>query len=43
MTQEEKEQRKARDQWLKLIPDEPGGLLREKFLRDHLRRQRGWY
>jgi Ca-activated chloride channel family protein len=25
-------------QWLNLIPDDPGGLLREKFLRDHLRR-----
>lgn len=29
-------------QWLKLIPDDPGGLLREKFLRDYLRRQGGW-
>lgn len=28
-------------QWLKLIPDDPGGLMREKFLRDHLLRQRG--
>lgn len=36
----EKEQAKA--QWLRLIPDDPGGLMREKFLRDHLRRQHGW-
>ena len=36
----EKEQ--AKEQWLRLIPDDPGGLMREKFLRDHLRRQRGW-
>ncbi len=27
--------------WLNLIPDDPGGLLREKFLRDHLRRLHG--
>lgn len=25
------------DQWLRRVPDDPGGLLREKFLRDHLR------
>lgn len=28
-----------KDQWLKLIPDDPGGLLREKFRRDYLRRR----
>ena len=39
---EAKEKQQAKDQWLKLIPDDPGGLMREKFLRDHLRRQRGW-
>ncbi len=38
-SQREKEQ--AKEQWLRLIPDEPGGLLREKFLRDHWRRQQG--
>lgn len=27
---------------LKLIPDDPGGLMREKFLRDHIKRQRTW-
>jgi Ca-activated chloride channel family protein len=36
------EQQQAKEQWLRLIPDDPGGLLREKFLRDHLRRQDGW-
>ena len=38
-----REQQQAKEQWLGLIPDDPGGLMREKFLRDHLRRQRGWY
>jgi len=33
----EKEKQRAKDQWLRLIPDDPGGLMREKFLRDHLR------
>lgn len=37
----DKEKQQAREQWLRLIPDDPGGLLREKFLRDHLRRERG--
>ncbi len=35
----EREQQLAKDQWLHLIPDDPGGLLREKFLRDYLRRR----
>jgi len=39
----EQEKQQAKEQWLRLIPDDPGGLLREKFLRDHIRRQRGWY
>jgi Ca-activated chloride channel homolog len=39
----EQEKQQAKEQWLRLIPDDPGGLLREKFLRDHLRRERGWY
>jgi Ca-activated chloride channel family protein len=38
-----KEQQHAKEQWLKLIPDDPGGLLRGKFLRDHLRRSQGDY
>ena len=42
MTSAEKEKQRAKEQWLKLIPDDPGGLMREKFLRDHLRRQNGW-
>lgn len=37
------EKQQAKEQWLRLIPDDPGGLMREKFLRDHLKRQRGWY
>ncbi|KTC76981.1 tetratricopeptide repeat protein [Legionella brunensis] len=39
----EREKQQAKEQWLRLIPDDPGGLLREKFLRDHIRRQGGWY
>ena len=39
----DREKQQAKEQWLRLIPDDPGGLMREKFLRDHLRRQRGWY
>jgi Ca-activated chloride channel family protein len=34
------EAQRAKDQWLHLIPDDPGGLLRQKFLRDHLRRKK---
>lgn len=39
---EEREKQQAKEQWLQLIPDDPGGLMREKFLRDYLRKQRGW-
>lgn len=39
----EREKQQARQQWLRLIPDDPSGLIREKFLRDHIRRQQGWY
>jgi Ca-activated chloride channel family protein len=28
----------AAEQWLRSVPDDPGGLLREKFRREHLRR-----
>ena len=38
----ESEKQRAKEQWLRLIPDDPGGLMRQKFMRDHLRRQRGW-
>jgi Ca-activated chloride channel family protein len=37
------EANQEKQQWLRLIPDDPGGLMREKFLRDHLRRESGWY
>ncbi|WP_133129902.1 tetratricopeptide repeat protein [Legionella yabuuchiae] len=40
--QPDSEQEQAKEQLLRLVPDDPGGLMREKFLRDHLRRQRGW-
>jgi Ca-activated chloride channel homolog len=43
MQSAEQEKQQAKEQWLQLIPDDPGGLLREKFKRDHLRRQNGWY
>jgi Ca-activated chloride channel family protein len=33
------EQQLALDQWLRQIPDDPGGLLRRKFLIEHLMRQ----
>lgn len=36
------EQQNIKERWLKLIPDEPGGLIREKFLRDYLRKHEGW-
>lgn len=34
------EKKQANAQWLRLIPDEPGAFLREKFLRDYQRRIR---
>lgn len=34
---QEDKKRQAHAQWLRLIPDDPGGLLREKFLREHQR------
>ena len=37
----EREAQQAKEQWLRLIPDDPAYLLREKFLRDHLNRQNG--
>lgn len=36
-----KEQQQTQAQWLKLIPDDPGGFLREKFYRDYWRKQQG--
>lgn len=40
-TREEREQREANEAWLRRVPDDPGGLLREKFRLEHLRRQQG--
>jgi len=37
---EQKEIQQATQQWLRRIPDDPGGLLREKFSRQHQRQQR---
>ena len=34
------EQRQAVEQWLRRVPDDPGGLLRRKFLIEHQRRER---
>lgn len=36
----ENEKQQEKEQWLRLIPDDPGGLLREKFLRDYLHRHK---
>lgn len=38
-TSEYSEQQQTDNYWLRSIPDEPGSLLKQKFLRDHLRRQ----
>ncbi|MDR3394948.1 MAG: tetratricopeptide repeat protein [Parasulfuritortus sp.] len=35
------EQQLAREQWLRQIPDDPGGLLRRKFMIEHMIRQQG--
>lgn len=43
MSAEEQAKQQVIDQWLNRVPDDPGGLLREKFKRDYKRRiqQRG--
>jgi len=33
------EQEQSTEQWLKQIPDDPGGLLKQKFLRDYIKRK----
>ena len=38
-TPQQQEKDHAKDQWLSIIPDDPGAFLREKFLRDYLARQ----
>ena len=35
------EQQLAQEQWLRRLPDDPGGLLRRKFMIEHLIRQQG--
>ena len=35
------EQAQSLDQWLRWIPDDPGGLLRRKFMIEHMLKQRG--
>lgn len=42
-SQSKQEEQAAKQQWLKLVPDDPGGLMRQKFLRDYLRKQGGWH
>ena len=39
-SQDDREKKQEKEQWLRLIPDDPGGLMREKFLRDYLSRHR---
>jgi Ca-activated chloride channel family protein len=34
------EQQMAQEQWLRSIPDDPGGLLRRKFMIQQMMRQR---
>ena len=38
-TPAQRERRQANDAWLRRVPDDPGGLLREKFRIEHERRQ----
>ncbi|MCD9033346.1 VWA domain-containing protein [Luteimonas sp. Y-2-2-4F] len=40
-TREEREQREANEAWLRRVPDDPGGLLREKLRLEHERRRFG--
>lgn len=40
-TQPQTEKQIAKEQWLRAIPDDPGGLLRRKFLIEHMLRQQG--
>jgi Ca-activated chloride channel family protein len=38
--QAEAERRQSVEQWLRRVPDDPGALLRRKFVLEHRRRQR---
>lgn len=40
-TTAQREQRLANEAWLRRVPDDPGGLLRERFRLERLRRERG--
>ncbi|MDR0182865.1 VWA domain-containing protein [Lysobacter arvi] len=40
-TPQQREQRLANEAWLRRVPDDPGGLLREKFRIEHERRRSG--
>ena len=40
MTEEEKEQQQALEQWLRRVPDDPSGLLRNKFRHEYEQRRR---
>ncbi|BDU17928.1 VWA domain-containing protein [Lysobacter auxotrophicus] len=40
-TPQQREQRLANEAWLRRVPDDPGGLLREKFRIEHERRSHG--
>lgn len=40
MTEEEKEQQQALQQWLRKVPDDPSGLLRNKFKYEYQKRRR---
>ena len=40
MSESEREQQQALNQWLQRVPDDPGGLLRRKFQLEYDRRQR---
>jgi len=39
MAQNKTEAQRAREQWLRRVPDDPGGLLKQKFLREYRKRQ----
>jgi len=43
MSQEEKEREQSLQQWLRRVPDDPSGLLRNKFKYEHQKRQRESY
>ena len=40
LTPQQQEAQQAVEQWLKRVPDDPGGLLRRKFMREHQKQRR---